>query len=341
MPIAMRIAVVFDTPNEGWTEEDFRAEMEAEEEEAEYEVAEALLACGHEVMLHGVYDDLEGMLEELDEFGAELVFNCSETFLGEPTHDYVIPAIIESAGYPYTGAGPACMLATRDKAMSKKVLAYHDVSVPEFQVYPPGRRVRVPRGLCYPRIVKPVATDASEGISRRSVVRTSAALRERVRWVHERFEQPAIVEQFVEGRELYVGVVGNPGRLELLRLTEIVFDPARSRPEERIASRLAKWDVPYRERHGVRNVFARPVSRAAMEQLEAIARVAYDALELRDYARIDVRLGADGELWVLEVNCNPYISFGHDMSNAAEKSGMDYYELIDRIVHEALLRHGA
>lgn len=335
----MKIAVVFDTPNEGWTDEDYRAEMEAGEEEAEYEVAEALLANGHEVKLVGVYEDLEQMLEELDDFGAELVFNCSETFLGEPAHDYIIPAVIESAGYPYTGAGPASMLATRDKAMSKKVLAYHGISVPDFQLYSPGRPVRVPRKLSYPRIVKPAAADASEGISSRSVVHSAAEVRERVRWVHDWFEQPAIVEQFVEGRELYIGVVGNPGRLELLRLTEIVFDPARSRPEERIASRLAKWDVPYRDRHGVRNVFARPVSRAAMEQMEAIARVAYEALELRDYARIDVRLGPGGEVWVLEVNCNPYISFGHDMSNAAEKSGMDYYELIDRIVHEALLRN--
>jgi D-alanine-D-alanine ligase len=335
----MRIAVVFDTPNEGWTDEDFRAEMVAGEEEAEYEVAEALLACGHEVLLLGVYDDLEQMLEELDDFGPELVFNCSETFLGEPAHDYIIPAVIESAGYPYTGAGPACMLATRDKALSKKVLAFHGVLVPEFHVFPPDRPVRVPRGLSYPRIVKPAAADASEGISSRSVVHTAAALRKRVAWVHDWFEQPAIVEQFVEGRELYVGVVGNPGRLELLRLTEIVFDPARSRPNERIASRLAKWDVPYRDRHGVRNVFARPVSKAAMEEMETLARIAYDSLELRDYARIDVRLGRGGELWVLEVNCNPYISFGHDMSNAAEKSGMDYYELIDRIVHEAQLRH--
>ena len=336
----MKIAVVFDTPNEGWTDEDFHAEMLAGEEEAEYEVAEALLACGHEVMLVGVFDDLEQMLEELDDFGAELVFNCTETFMGVAGHDYIIPAVIESAGYRYTGAGPACMLATRDKAMSKKLLAYHGVAVPDFQLFPPGRPIRVPRQLSYPRIVKPVAADASEGISNRSVVRSAAGVRERVRWVHDRFGQPAIVEEFVEGRELYIGVVGNPGRLELLRLTEIVFDPARTRPAERIASKLAKWDVPYRQRHGVRNVFARPVSRAAMERLETITRVAYDALELRDYARIDVRLRPDGELFVLEVNCNPYISFGHDMSNAAEKCGMDYYELIDRIAHEALLRYG-
>lgn len=335
----MRIAVVFDTPNEGWSNEDFHAEMEAGQDEAEYDVGEALLACGHEVLFHGVYDDLEWMLEELDDFGTDLVFNCSETFLGEAAHDYIIPAVVESAGYPYTGAGPACMLATRDKALSKKVLAYHGVAVPDLHVYPPGGPVRVPRGLTYPRIVKPVASDASEGISRRSVVKNAAQLKERVGWVHDWFEQPAIVEQFVEGRELYIGVVGNPGRLELLRLTEIVFDPARSRPEERIASRLAKWDVPYRERHGVRNVFARPVSRAAMEEMERIVQLSYEALELRDYARIDVRLGAGGEVWVLEVNCNPYISFGHDMSNAAEKSGMDYYELIDRIVHEAVLRN--
>jgi D-alanine-D-alanine ligase len=291
------------------------------------------------VRMVGVQTDLGRMMAALAEYGPDLVFNCAEEFSGNAALDYLFPALFEAAGYRYTGSPPLGLLATRNKAMSKKVLAYHGISVPGFRTYRLGEEVTDPTDLGFPQIVKPLAEDASIGISGASVVRSPEELAERVAFVHERFAQPAITEEFVDGRELYVSILGNGTDLEILPIVEMVFDKRRTKPEERIATRLAKWHVPYRERKGIRNVFARPIARAARERIAEICTTAYRALWLHDYARLDVRLTSDGEVWVIEANANPFISYGHDMANAAEKAGMDYQAFIQRIVDEAVGRH--
>jgi len=199
--------------------------------------------------------------------------------------------------------------------------------------------VTEPPPFDFPVIVKPLAADASAGISQASVVDGLAAMAERVAFVHARFKQPAIVEQFIPGRELYAGILGNDERLEVLPLTELVFDKEKNEPEERIATQAAKWTESYRKRRGIRTVFARPVSAMARERIEAACRAAGQALWVRDYARVDVRLTDDDEVWVLEVNANPYISKGHEMANAAAKAGLSYPQFIERIVCEANTRH--
>jgi D-alanine-D-alanine ligase len=222
--------------------------------------------------------------------------------------------------------------------MSKKILAYHGIKVPAFEAYRTREKVTAPPAFGFPVIVKPLATDASIGIAQASVVETVEALAERVAFVHERFGQPAIIEQFVAGRELYAGVLGNDERFEVLPLTELVFDKDKTEPEERIATRSAKWGEAYRKRKGIRNVLARPLSAVAKERIEVACRTAGKALWLRDYARIDLRLSEDDEVWVIEANANPFISKGHEMANAAAKAGMQYPQFIDRIVREATAR---
>lgn len=344
----MKIAVVFDTPYEGWGDAEFQAEVAAqrqhpdEEGEAEFEVAEALMAYGHEVCMAGVGLDIQQMLDQLAAFQPDLVFNCAEGFRGQADLDYIFPALLQSAGYRYTGSPPSALLLTRNKAMSKKVLAHHGVRVPGFVTYRPGQAVpAAPATLRFPVIVKPLQEDASEGISHASVVDDGDGLAARVAFVHERYQQPAIVEEFIDGRELYVGVVGNGDRLEVLPFTELAFDKEANPPEERIATKHAKWNEAYRERRGIKSVFARPIAQAARERIAATCREAYDALWLRDYARLDIRLTSDNEVFVLEANANPFISFGHEMANAAEKAGMDYYAFIQRIVDEAMARDAA
>ena len=334
----MKVAVVFDTPNQGWRHRDFMREVEAKVEEAEYEVAEALLAYEHDVHLIGVYDDFHDMVQRLATYGPDLVFNCSEGLHEKAWLDYLFPAILEAEGYRYTGSPSLALQLTRNKAIHKKVLAYHDISVPDFVTCRLGETVEDVGDLSFPLIVKPLAEDASEGISQASVVTSLESLVERIAFVHERFGQPAIAEEFVEGRELYVSMIGNGDDIEILPAIELVFDKEVTKPEERIASKAAKWDVPYRTRKGIKNVFARPLAQAARERIEEVCRTAFRALWLRDYARLDVRLTPDNEVWVLEANANPFISFGHDMANSAEKAGMDYYAFIDRIVREALRR---
>lgn len=331
---------MFDTPNPGWDHDDFMREMTADEEEAEYEVGEALLALGHEVRFVGVHHDLQALIDELAAFEPDLVFNGTESYGGEATLDYVVASVLEAEQYRYTGSPPKALLLTRDKALSKEVLAYHGVPVPGFVACAPGHPICVTPAMRFPLIVKPVAADASEGIAHASVVGTRTQLERRVRFVQETFGQPAIIEEFVAGRELYVSVIGNGDRLELLPLVELAFDKARNRPTERIATRSAKWDLPYRERRGIQNVFARPLADDVMHQIAVICRTAFPALHLRDYARLDVRVTEENRVWVIEANANPFISFGHDMANAAEKSGMDYYAFIERLIAEALSRYG-
>lgn len=335
----MRVAVVFDTPNPGWGHDEFMREMAAREDEAEYDVGDALLVNGHDVRFVGVHDTLQRLVDELRAFEPDLVFNCAESFAGEARLDYLAAAVLESEGFRYTGSPPLALLLTRNKAMSKQVLAYHGIRVPGFVTFHPGEPVCLAPDVHFPLIVKPVGMDASEGISQASVVESMDQLAERVAFVQDQFGQPAIAEEFIPGRELYVSVIGNGERIEVLPLVELVFDKDRNRPKERIATRAAKWDIPYRDRRGIRNVFARPLAEAARQEIETIARTAFRALHLRDYARLDVRLTPEGEIWVIEANANPFISIGHDTANAAEKAGMPYPAFIQRLVDEAIGRH--
>jgi D-alanine-D-alanine ligase len=342
----MRIVVTFDTPYDGWDHPDHERQMATEvaawkhdEPEMEYQIADALRARGHEVSLVGVRNDLQYLTQCLSQIRPDLVFNGVETFHGNPGLEYMVPGMLEAEGWHYTGSPPLALLVSRNKAMSKKVLAYHGIRVPRFVTYRPGEAVAEPADVRFPLIVKPLLSDASAGIAQASVVQEQAALAERVAMIHERFDQPAIAEEFVDGRELYVSLIGNGDDLQILPTTEMVFDKRRTRVEERIATQFAKWDEDYRARKGIRNVLARPIARVTKERLESICRTAFRALWLRDYARLDVRLAPDGELWVLEANANPFISYGHDMANSAEKAGMDYYQFIQRLVDVAAARY--
>ena len=342
----MKVAVVFDTPYAGWQHEDHWRQMESEvaawkhdEPEMEYQIADALLKKGHDVFLVGVHDDVQPMIDRLEELKPHLVFNGAKNFHDNAHLDHLIPALLEAEGHRYTGTGPLGLQVTRNKAMSKKILAYHGVRVPGFSSY--GRREPVESAppLAFPLIVKPQGTDASAGIAQASVVYDVEGLRERVQFIHDKFNQPAIAEEFVDGRELYVGLLGNDDHLTFLPITEMVFDKTKLKPEERIATKSAKWDEGYRERKGIKNVFARPLSKAAHSRLEEVCHTAFRALALFDYARLDVRLTTDDEVCVIEANANPFISYGHDMANAAHKLGMDYYAFIQRIVDEATNRY--
>ncbi|MEA2722601.1 MAG: D-alanine-D-alanine ligase [Gemmatimonadales bacterium] len=342
----MRIAVVFDTPYSGWEHAEHEIQMEkdiaawkTDEPDMEYQIAHALRERGHEVHLIGVRDDLGYLVRCLAAWKPDLVFNGAEAFKGNEALEYLLPGLLEAEGYRYTGAPPLALQLTRNKAISKKVLAYFGIQVPGFTSYRLQEKVESTPDLRFPLFVKPLQADGSAGIAQASVVQDVASLADRVTFIQERFGQAAIAEEFVEGRELYVGVLGNDDSLEILPIIEMVFDKRKSRPEERIATQSAKWDEAYRERRGIRNVVARPISKAVRARIEETCRTAYRALWLRDYARLDLRLAPDGQVWVIEANANPFISYGHDMANAAAKAGMEYYDFIQRIVDAAIARY--
>jgi D-alanine-D-alanine ligase len=333
----MKIAVVFDTLLAGLEHKDFQEELEAEVPEAEYEVAEALMENGHEVHLIGFHDNLRRLLDRLEDFDPDFVFNATESYMGKARYDYAVTALLEMKGYRYSGSPPEALLLARDKPNSKKILAWHSVNVPRFAVYAPGDKADLGEEMGFPVIVKPTHEDASVGISQSSVVSDVESLKERVDFIHRNLNQSAIAEEMIEGRELYVGILGNH-RLQVLPIVELAFDKIQEE-EKKIATYSAKWDLDYRERWGIKNIFARRIGDSTKAEIMRVSKLAYRALGLRDYGRIDLRLTRDQQVYILEANPNPYIAYGEDMANAAERDGLDYYQFIERIVREALSRY--
>jgi len=333
----VKIAVVFDALHPEWEDAEYKRELaDTKIEEAEYDVARALLANGHDVLMVGIGNELGPLTAKLAEFGPKLVFNGCEAFRGNARHEYAIAAVLEMHGYAHTGSPPTALLVARNKSLTKKVLAYHGIRVPAFAEFHPGDELVRPSELRFPLIVKPLLEDASVGIAQASVVENDDTLAERVRFIHEKFTQAAIVEELVEGRELYAGLIGND-KVQVLPLVELTFgEPETS--EHRIATYKAKWDEEYRKRKKIRNVFAKGLPDELTTKISDICTTAFHALWLQDYGRVDLRLAHDDEVYVLEVNPNPFLAVENEMADAAEKAGLKYNEFIQRIVDEAVAR---
>lgn len=332
----MKIAVIFDSPHPEWEDEAYKREVEEKVEEAEYDVARALMAGGHDILMIGIGDDVTPLLTKLAAFQPKLVFNGCEGFRKNARHEYAIAALLDMYGYRYTGSSPTALLVARNKSLTKKVLAFHGIRVPAFAEFHDGDELVRPSELRFPLIVKPLLEDASIGIAQASVVEDDSSLKQRVEFIHTKYHQAAIVEELVEGREVYVGLIGND-ELEVLPLTEMTFGEPEI-GEHRIATYKAKWDEDYRKKKKIRNVFAKGVSEELTKRIGDICSTAFHALWLQDYGRVDVRLAHDDEVYVLEVNPNPFIAAEHELAEAAEKAGLKYNAFIQRIVDEALAR---
>src|SRR6184192_2650287 len=285
----MKIAVLFDTLHPDWEDADYKKEVEAKVEEAEYDVTRALLAKGHDVLMVGVAEDLGPPLERLARFQPKLVFNGCESFRGHARHEYALAGVLEMHGYRYTGSSPTALLVARNKSLTKKILAYHGIRVPAFAECHLGEKPMRPSELRFPLIVKPLLEDASVGIAQASVVEDDEELGVRVKFIHEKFHQAAIVEELIEGRELYVGLVGNQ-TFQVLPIVELTF--GESDGEHRIATYKAKWDEEYRKRKKIKNVFAKGLSDEVGAKIGDICTTAFHALWLQDYGRVE-RRGAD------------------------------------------------
>ena len=332
----MKIAVIFDSLHPEWEDAAFKRAVEEKAEEAEYDVARALMAGGHDVLMIGIGDDVAPLLAKLAGFQPKLVFNGCEGFRKNARHEYAIAALLDMYGYRYTGSSPTALLVARNKSLTKKILAYHGIRVPAFAEFKEGDKLVRPSELRFPLIVKPLLEDASIGIAQASVVEDDPSLAQRVEFIHTKYHQAAIVEELVEGREVYVGLIGNAD-LQVLPLTEMTFGEPEI-GEHRIATYKAKWDEDYRKKKRIKNVFAKGVSDELTRRIGELCSTAFHALWLQDYGRVDVRLAHDNEVYVLEVNPNPFIAAEHEMAEAAEKSGLKYNAFIQRIVDEALAR---
>lgn len=295
----------------------------------EYDVVETLRESGHTVRVLGIHDDLSGIRPTAEEFKPHIIFNLMEAFAGVTTFDQNVVSYLELLRLPYTGCNPRGLVLARDKALSKKLLAYHRIPVPEFTVVRPGRKPALPKRLTFPLIVKSLFFEASAGISQASVVENADQLARRVTFIHEKLGTAAIIEQFIDGRELYVGIVGNE-RLDVFPVWEMSFEKM---PENRwkIATERVKWSTQYQKKHGIMTDRAK-LEPPATERIQRIAKRAYRALDLSGYARIDVRMDDEGRVFVLEANPNPNLAYGEDFAESAEVSGMPYERLLERII---------
>jgi D-alanine-D-alanine ligase len=331
----LRVLVLFDTDADPPASQDYKKQVESTDE-AEFDVARALIQKGHQVRLLGFRNDMDQLTAGLRAEPCDVVFNLAERFRGESALDYSVAAVLEMLGLPYTGASSEGLMLARDKALTKKVLAYQGIRIPHFMVCSRKLPIQRPSDLRFPLIVKPLDEDASVGIAQASVVRDDDALKERVTFVHEKFKTEAIVEEFIAGRELYIGVMGNDPPVPLPPI-EMVF-ATDSSAESRIATFKAKWSVRYRESRGIQNMIAKNLSDELRQRLAEVAVRAYQAAGLRDYGRIDVRLAHDEAIYVVEANPNPYLADGEDLAWAAEEGGYDYPDFIERIAEMALER---
>jgi len=295
----------------------------------EYDVIETLREQGHDVRVQGIHDDLTPIRVATKEFEPHIVFNLLEAFAGVTTFDQNVVSYLELLRLQYTGCNPRGLVLARDKALSKKLLAYHRIPVPEFTVVRPGRKVALSKRLTFPLIVKSLFFEASTGISQASVVENDEQLARRVQFIHESLGTAAIVEQFIEGRELYVGVLGNE-RLEVFPVWEMSF---AKMPENRwrIATERVKWSTQYQKRNGI-STNAAVLDPEAADRIQRIARRTYRALDLSGYARIDLRMTAEGRVAVLEANPNPNLAYGEDFAESAEARGFSYERLLERIL---------
>ena len=309
-------------------------DKQIDEVRTEYNVYSTLYNMGHEVILVGVYDSLREVRETIRETKPHVVFNLLEEFSGIPTYDMHVVSFLELMQQRYTGCNPRGLLLSRDKVLTKQVLAWHRIATPAFHLFPFGRRFTEPKKLKFPLFVKSATEDASAGISQASIVDDMKSLRQRVEFIHTQVQSDALVEEYIDGREIYVGVMGNT-RLTTLTPWEMDFG-SLSRVQEGIATRKVKWDRKYQQKHGIKTRAARKLGDNGLKTLDKLSRRIYKALHLSGYARLDFRLRDDGSLFLLEANANPNLSHGEDFAESAEVMGMKYDALITRIVNLGL-----
>ena len=302
----------------------------------EYCVVQAIRRLGYEVSIVPVGDDIIAVANELRRQEPELIFNLTEEFAGDRRNDKNIAAMLELLAIPFTGTGSNGLMLCRDKMLCKYILAHHRIRVPKFAFFSPGRAVKAPKSIPFPLVVKPAFEDGSDGISNASVVNDFDSLRQRIEFVTGKWEQDAIAEEYIVGREFYVGILGNK-KLTALPIRECVFNN-KDTHSPCLATYRVKWDKEYREKWNINYGFAE-LDQKATKNIEQVCKRAYSLLQLRDYGRIDLRLTEDGKIVIIEVNPNPDVAFGEDLSSSAERAGIGYDAFIEHIIHDAVGRY--
>jgi D-alanine-D-alanine ligase len=337
----MRILVLFDVHRPISADQTFsvRSLRTEEAKPTEADVLACLRKLDHEVETLAVFDDVKAAFERIAAFKPDVVFNLCETFFSDRSHEANIPALLELMKVPYTGAGPEALMLCKDKALAKKLLSFHRIRVARFVVSTRERPLRKLRRFPFPAFVKPIGEEASDGIALASLAKNEDEVLERARFLHDRFETDALIEEYVDGREIYMGVLGIK-RLTVFPPREIFFGQPPTATEHddppRFATAKAKWDDAYRKKWGIRNGPAEPMSPPLERKLAEIARRVCRILHVRGLGRIDARLTAAGDVVVIEANPNPSLAKEDDFAQAAMQIGITYEHLIQKVLENAL-----
>jgi D-alanine-D-alanine ligase len=299
----------------------------------EHDVVVTLADLGHDLRKVGVGDDLSIVRRTVEEWKPHIVFNLMEAFHELGTFDHNVVSYLELLRVPYTGCNPRGLMLARDKALSKTILHYHRIPVPDFAVVHVGRKVRRQKRLGFPLIVKSLTQEASTGIAQASVVSDDAKLQERTTFIHESVGTDAILERYIEGRELYVGIIGNQ-RLTVFPVWELHFTK-RADEVHRIATDRVKWSAKYQRKYGIKTRAAKLPDDVAL-RIQYLCKRVYRALDLSGYARIDLRMDESGKAFVIEANPNPQLGYGEDFAESAERAGVSYDQLLQRILMTGL-----
>jgi D-alanine-D-alanine ligase len=325
----LRVLVLMETGFKPPEDLESLSEQERHAYKTENDVLTTLSALGHEVRALEIKYELGPIREALEEWKPHVVFNMIEAFFGLRELDQHVVSYLELLLVPYTGCNPRGLVLARDKALAKKILTYHRIPVPKFEVVHPGRRMRRSKALSFPLIVKSLTEEGSVGIAQASVVWDDEELDARVKFIHESITGDALIEEFIDGREIYVGVYGNK-RLTVLPPWELFFENTAPGAVA-IATQKVKHNLAYQKKHGISEGQA-DIEPAVRARLVAMAKRIYRNLSLDGYARLDFRLRADGTAFFIEANPNPEIASKEEFAQSALKAGISYKKLIETIV---------
>ena len=295
----------------------------------EYDVISTLKSMDHDVYPVGLKSDLAVIANAREEHKPQIAFNLLEDFEGQALFDQHVVSYLELLKQPYTGCNPRGLTLAHDKALTKKILSYHRIAVPGFAVFPMGQKVVRPLRLKFPLFFRSVVEEGSVGISQASVVNDDAKLAERVEFIHRQTSSHAIAEQYIEGREIYVSVIGNRN-LQTYTPWELVIN---NLPEGalNIATGRLKWNPDYQKKVGLVTKPA-DLTPELQRKLELLSKRIYRHLCLSGYARLDYRMTNDGEFYLLEANPNPQIALNEDFADSAAHSGLKYPQLLQKII---------